>query len=287
MRSSRLPRLRCARSRILTAGLAVLVAVAIPTLAGAGHQTGSVTSYTGCLTTPALGGLVYFVKVGDTPSATCKSGHTQIHLSGGDITAVAAGTGLEGGATNGSATISLVDGGVTSAKLAAGAVTQPKIAGSAVGSAEVADGSLGTAEFATSIPAVRVTHSAAQSTVPGGAVAFDSERYDTANMHDTSTNNSRLTAPVTGIYVITASVLWAPGPAGLRIIDLRRNGSPVIDNDSRLAPPAPQHVGASITTLARLEAGDYVEVVIDGSLDILKNGEASPEFAMTWLAPGP
>jgi len=30
-------------------GLAVLVAAAIPTIAGAGHQTGSVTSYTGCL----------------------------------------------------------------------------------------------------------------------------------------------------------------------------------------------------------------------------------------------
>jgi len=282
MHSSRVPRLRLTRGRILTAGVAVLVVACIPTLAGAGHQPGSVTSYTGCLSTPAQGGLVYFVKVGDLPSAPCKSGHAQIHLSGGDITAVAAGTGLEGGATSGSATISLADGGVTSAKLADGAV----------GSAEVADGSLGTAKFANSIPAVSVLHSVAQSTIGNGAttvLAFDSEHYDTASMHDTSTDNSRLTAPVTGIYAITASVAWASNPTGRRTIHLRRSGFASIAVDSRAA--FGDEVGTAIATLARLEAGDYVEVLIQqtsgSSLNIQKDGEHSPEFAMTWLAPGP
>jgi hypothetical protein len=181
---------------------------------------------------------------------------------------------------------------VTSAKLADGAVTQPKIAGSAVGSAEVADGSLGTVEFATSIPAVRVFHSVAQSTVGSGAttvLAFDSERYDSGSMHDTSTNNSRLVAPVTGIYAITANVVWASNPTGRRTIHLRRNGFESIAADSRAA--FGDEVGTVIATLARLEAGDYVEVLIQqtsgSSLNIQKDGEITPEFAMSWLAPGP
>jgi hypothetical protein len=99
-------RLRPAGRRILTAAFALLVAAAIPTLAGAGHQPSGVISYTGCLSPPNPGGVVYNLKPGDGP-ATCRSGHAQIHLSGGDITAIAAGTGLDGGATNGSATLTL------------------------------------------------------------------------------------------------------------------------------------------------------------------------------------
>lgn len=106
MRILRCPDRRSARRRTLTIAVAVFVAAAIPTLAGAGHQPSGVASYTGCLTPPSLGGVVYNLKAGDGP-ATCKSGHTQIHLSGGDISAVAAGTGLDGGATNGSTTLTL------------------------------------------------------------------------------------------------------------------------------------------------------------------------------------
>jgi len=269
----------------ILAACAVVIAVAVPTLAGAGHEAGSVASFTGCLSPPAKGGSVYHVKVGDTPSGPCKPGHAQIHISGGDITEANAGDGLTGGAANGSATLSLADGGVTSAKLA----------DSSVDSDAVSDGSLGTAEFSTSIPAVRVTHSGAQSAGSGlgehVTLAFDSERYDTASMHDTSGNSSRLTAPVSGIYAITASVTWTGNPGGVRTIALVRNGVEFIGSDARPAVLGGEQTAASIATLARLAAGDYVEVSIRQnsgvSLDITKGGEHSPEFAMTWLTPGP
>jgi hypothetical protein len=48
------------------------------------------------------------------------------------------------------------------------------------------------------------------------ALVLDTERFDTANMHDNAApNNTKLVAPVTGIYNISASVIFtATPPAG-------------------------------------------------------------------------
>src|SRR5689334_6638767 len=61
-------------------------------------------------------------------------------------------------------------------------------------------------------PAVRVTHNTTQSITNNTAtvLAFNTERFDQAGgasaaMHDTVTNNSRLTALYAGIYLINAS----------------------------------------------------------------------------------
>lgn len=85
----------------------VLVMVALVLGGGtvlAGHNADAVASYTGCLT---KGGAVTEVAVGDVPLRPCGPDHTEVHLSGGDLTAVAAGDGLTGGASNGAATLAL------------------------------------------------------------------------------------------------------------------------------------------------------------------------------------
>src|SRR5215475_9738149 len=84
-------------------------------------------------------------------------------------------------------------------------------------------------------PAVRVYHNTTQSITNGTdtTVNFNSERYDQAagsasTMHDTVTNNSRLTAVYAGVYKITGQLGFASNATGIRQCHIRLNGTTII-----------------------------------------------------------
>jgi hypothetical protein len=181
----------------------------------------------------------------------------------------------------------------TGANIQDGTLTTVDYANNDIRGADIRNGTLGTTEFSKTIPAAHVTHSAIQNvpyTNPSiTTLAFDTERYDTAGMHSTTTNNSRLTAPVNGIYVVTAQVRWEfPVPAQSISLALRENGTTYIaweDGDAQVSYQ-------EVSTQVQLAAGDYVEVLVEqasqnqSTLGIAHIDQVSPEFAMTWLAPG-
>lgn len=118
------------------------------------------------------------------------------------------------------------------------------------------------------------------------ALTFNSERYDSGDLHSTSVNTGRLTAPITGLYAVGACVSFASNATGIREVELRVNGTTVIAIDDR-----PANTGAvtviSIDTQYRLAATDYVEVLAfqnsGGALNVLVSASYSPEFWMTRL----
>ena len=217
-------------------------------------------------------------------------------------------------------------GAVTTAKIRDRAVKLRKLHGSAInrlrgargprgvpGSqgqpgdpAAIGVGVVGTANLAPTIPATRVTHDEDQIIESDEltTLEFNRERYDTAGLHSPATN-SRLIAPVRGVYVITANVEWglevAGEAVGVRTLVLARNGNAPIAIDRESSSDfdgagGAENIAQTIATQTLLDGGDYVGVQVHhtqpAELTIASFFdspalELSPEFAMTWLAPGP
>lgn len=115
------------------------------------------------------------------------------------------------------------------------------------------------------------------------AVAFDSEDYDTDNIHDNVTNNSRLTCKTAGKYMIFANGEYASNATGLRYIQIRLNGTvlkvvfvalAVSGGDTRIA------TGCVIN----MAVNDYVEFIAfqtsGGALNLNRASDYSAIFSM-------
>lgn len=135
--------------------------------------------------------------------------------------------------------------------------------------------------------------SAGQSIVTGTDVAmtWDAESFDSASMHSTVTNTSRLIAPVAGVYVVWANYSFTDINAGKRlIVRLLVNGATYIARKEHFNPSASaSYATDTIDAVWKFAANDYVEVILNhdnGSTMSTSRGSGYPGFAMTWLATG-
>lgn len=132
----------------------------------------------------------------------------------------------------------------------------------------------------------RVFHNANQSIANASnvALAFNSERYDTDGMHDPATNNSRITIPIAGKYVISALVTFASNGTGLRYVFIRKNGTTTIGGAMGLpVTEAGVDFDLPVSVIDSFVKGDYVEVVVQqrsgAALNVETHPQYSPEFA--------
>lgn len=103
----------------------------------------------------------------------------------------------------------------------------------------------------------RVWQSGAQSLPSGTAISYNSVTYETgANIWDVA-NPTRLTAPVSGVYIVTADVAAESDSAGSRTF--RVNGTTAAHNANA---PRFWTGSGSTTALIHMNAGDYVECVV-------------------------
>ena len=174
-----------------------------------------------------------------------------------------------------------------------GTYPAPTLGANSVAANEITNGTVGIAEHSAAMPTTRVTHSTNQTFGSGGfeQLNFDTERYDVGAQHVGGSNNGRLTAQADGIYLATAHVEWDSNTTGTRTLSIRRNdvsSATVARHDT----PGDGITGVSVATVVQLADNDYLEVEVrqDSGGNLAVRGgssEASPEFTLTWLSPGP
>ena len=154
----------------------------------------------------------------------------------------------------------------------------------------LAPGAVGTQAIGV-LPALEVT-SGGDQTIANGTVtvlALPNETYDTASLHDPAAN-TRLVAPVAGIYAITANVKWrASGGGSQRFVTLRKNGILSDLNTVQVAPvnSTLQFTSEVVSGQFALAAGDFVEVFVLQDSGAALNVVNACKVQMTWLAPSP
>jgi hypothetical protein len=137
-------------------------------------------------------------------------------------------------------------------------------------------------------PRTRVFHSLDQSilTSTPTILAFDSERWDNAGLHDIVTNNSRLTVPdgEAGLWDIEVAIAFASNSTGNRIVEIIHNGATVIASARNPATGGGLFSSYTISTQYELAVSDYVEVQVfqdsGVSINIVAFGNLSAEFMM-------
>ena len=115
------------------------------------------------------------------------------------------------------------------------------------------------------------------------ALTFDTERFDTDDIHSTSSNTGRLTCVTAGKYLITANLGFGSNATGRRFAGIRLDGATYIAADSKPAANG-DTTWFSLSTIYDLTATQYVEVLVyqnsTGALNVINFGNASPEFSM-------
>ena len=100
--------------------------------------------------------------------------------------------------------------------------------------------------------------------IPNGtfaAIQLTSETWDTAGLHS-STNNTRLTAPIDGIYMLTANVFWAGNSTGERDLGIQINGNKFVGFVADAAADVSE-TPLSLSTVYLMNAGDFAEARVE------------------------
>jgi hypothetical protein len=171
-----------------------------------------------------------------------------------------------------------------------GTYPSPGLADGSVTTAKIAAGAVGVSKFGT-IPSARASVTGTPQAIPSGSVTnvtFNAESFDTANLHDVTTNNHLLTAPVAGVYQITGNVRFESNPTGARFVDISTTNGGRIASVYQGANPA-NPTDQSISATYALAAGDsaFLEVyqTSGASLNLEKTGTDDPNFSMVWVGP--
>lgn len=146
-------------------------------------------------------------------------------------------------------------------------------------------GSVNTASFGT-LPAAAVDRSSNSASVcsdnQSKVPTYGHVVQDTAGMHDPA-HPERLTAPVSGVYVVSVYTDWTSSSVlDDRRTSIRRNGTDVVAEDR--SESEGNGNGQSVATVVPMQAGDFVDVQVKAFDDKACVGSRS-RLSLVWAAP--
>lgn len=121
------------------------------------------------------------------------------------------------------------------------------------------------------------------------AMTIDTEVFDSDGGHSTTTNTSRYTCQVAGIYLLTGNVVLPASGTGTRGAEFNLNGTTAINGSEQLIAPSPGFATtiAPTPTYVRLAVGDYVQLMgfqNSGSPIVTTTvGAAMTYFSVEWI----
>lgn len=136
-----------------------------------------------------------------------------------------------------------------------------------------------------SVKATKTGANQTLTTAVAALISFAGEDFDTHGMHDTVTNNSRLTTVIPGLYIVGWCIPFAPSATGIRTIELLVNGAVGGGTEGYGFITMPNNGASSPTIntgsmLLRLNAGDYLELratqTSGGNLDVYLHTFSGP-----------
>lgn len=169
-------------------------------------------------------------------------------------------------------------------------VVSADIADGTIAAVDLADGSVTTSKLAQ-MPQVRAKRTSDSSSVSDSswtAIQFNGEDFDLGTgteQHSTSSNTTRLTCRVGGLYVIMANLAWDSNGTGVRGARVVMNGSTVL-GAIEMAACTPNFTQCPAAAINRLSIGDYVEVEgwqsSGGGLVVKANGSSGASTILSW-----
>jgi len=106
---------------------------------------------------------------------------------------------------------------------------------------------------------------------------FDSEEYDNYDMHDCVNDNSKVTINHPGKYLITTCISFQSDCRGLRSVRILNNGENIVVQQHYPVSGTSTHF--TVSTVANLNTGDYVEVAVWHDAPITLNVQYIPDYA--------